>query len=149
MAKYVKKHTSEVFPTSSSVGQIFERKFRHILYLTGVHDGIQMHHGTLRDRPMTLLFPNCPGCRFPSQPNTVSTHETPSPIYKSSNHLYGTSVECFKGGLFCVIESSFRNLTISVLHPTPILIEIVLVLSNISTRIIHYVLTISMGFNSQ
>src|SRR5277367_4991910 len=93
-----------------------------------------MHHGTLRDRPMTLLFLNCPGCRFPSQPNMVSTHETPSPIYKSLNHFDGTRVKCCEGGLSCIVKSSFRNLAISVLYPTPILRDYML-LSNISMRI--------------
>ncbi len=69
-------------------GQIFEPKNPDINpslgVCVGVQDGIDGHHGILRDLPMLLLLSYCPYGSFSSEAQAVCTHERLMDLRKTS-----------------------------------------------------------------
>ena len=102
--------------------------FRSAIFLTQindnlnwVHDGIQVHHGTLGNCVMALLLAHCPCGRFSGQWNSVSIHKSPGMVDELVDDINWAWVECGECCLLRIVESLLLNLAISVLYPPPVL----------------------------
>ena len=79
------------------------------------------HHGALSDLLVRFLFMYCPICHFPCQPLPIGIHESPRSVKKLLDNVNGAHVKAFVCTFLRVLKSSFIDLPVPVLGPTPVL----------------------------
>ena len=86
-----------------------------------VQNRLDGQHRTLRDCPVAFLLPHRPHCSPSSQTKPICTEKPPRTIDEAPNHINRTGIEKLLCDTFGISKGSLRNLTITVLAPTPVL----------------------------